>query len=78
MEAMVDEAIRHVDLTKHEGEHPRLGAVDVIPFVPIRGAMPASPRARAQRIPSLAKAASRGHRMPQANRSAARKTSSAC
>jgi glutamate formiminotransferase len=38
MEAMVDEAIRHVDLTKHEGAHPRLGAVDVIPFVPIRGA----------------------------------------
>ena len=30
MEAMVDEALRHVDLTKHEGEHPRLGAVDVI------------------------------------------------
>ena len=38
MEAMVAEALVHVDLTKHEGEHPRLGAVDVIPFVPIRGA----------------------------------------
>lgn len=25
-----------IDLTKHQGEHPRMGAVDVIPFVPIR------------------------------------------
>src|SRR5205807_7103588 len=24
-------------LTKHTGEHPRMGAADVIPFVPIRG-----------------------------------------
>jgi glutamate formiminotransferase len=33
----VEAAMRHIDLTKHEGEHPRLGAADVIPFVPIRG-----------------------------------------
>jgi glutamate formiminotransferase/formiminotetrahydrofolate cyclodeaminase len=26
-----------IDLTKHEGEHPRMGATDVIPFVPISG-----------------------------------------
>lgn len=25
-----------IDLTKHEGAHPRMGATDVIPFVPIR------------------------------------------
>jgi glutamate formiminotransferase len=25
-----------IDLTKHQGEHPRMGAVDVIPFVPIK------------------------------------------
>lgn len=25
-----------IDLTRHVGEHPRMGAVDVIPFVPIR------------------------------------------
>lgn len=25
-----------IDLTKHEGEHPRMGAVDVIPFIPIK------------------------------------------
>lgn len=26
-----------IDLTKHTGEHPRIGATDVIPFVPISG-----------------------------------------
>jgi glutamate formiminotransferase len=26
-----------IDLTKHEGGHPRMGAVDVIPFVPVSG-----------------------------------------
>jgi glutamate formiminotransferase len=30
-------AIQHIDLTRHRGEHPRIGAADVIPFVPIRG-----------------------------------------
>jgi glutamate formiminotransferase / formiminotetrahydrofolate cyclodeaminase len=33
----VEVAARHIDLTKHQGVHPRLGATDVIPFVPIRG-----------------------------------------
>jgi glutamate formiminotransferase / formiminotetrahydrofolate cyclodeaminase len=33
----VEAAMRHIDLTNHQGEHPRLGAADVIPFVPIRG-----------------------------------------
>ncbi len=26
-----------IDLNKHQGEHPRIGATDVIPFVPISG-----------------------------------------
>ena len=30
-------AVEIIDLTKHEGQHPRLGAVDVIPFIPIKG-----------------------------------------
>jgi len=29
-------AIRHIDLGQHRGGHPRIGAVDVIPFVPLR------------------------------------------
>jgi glutamate formiminotransferase len=33
----VEAAVRHIDLNKHTGEHPRMGAADVIPFVPIRG-----------------------------------------
>ncbi|MBV8222905.1 MAG: glutamate formimidoyltransferase [Candidatus Eremiobacteraeota bacterium] len=31
-------AIQHIDLRTHQGEHPRMGAVDVIPFVPVGGA----------------------------------------
>ena len=27
-----------IDLTTHEGEHPRLGATDVVPFIPLEGA----------------------------------------
>ena len=30
-------AIEVIDLTKHEGQHPRVGAADVIPFIPIKG-----------------------------------------
>jgi glutamate formiminotransferase/glutamate formiminotransferase/formiminotetrahydrofolate cyclodeaminase len=32
-----EQALRRIDLTTHHGEHPRVGATDVIPFVPIRG-----------------------------------------
>jgi glutamate formiminotransferase len=31
-------AIDVIDMREHEGVHPRLGAVDVVPFVPLRGA----------------------------------------
>jgi glutamate formiminotransferase len=31
-------ALALIDLRSHQGEHPRLGAVDVVPFVPIEGA----------------------------------------
>ena len=34
--ALASAAVRHIDLSKHQGEHPRMGAVDVIPFVPIK------------------------------------------
>jgi glutamate formiminotransferase/formiminotetrahydrofolate cyclodeaminase len=27
-----------IDLTKHSGEHPRMGATDVVPFIPLEGA----------------------------------------
>ncbi|HTF57271.1 MAG TPA: glutamate formimidoyltransferase [Planctomycetota bacterium] len=36
--AAARKAVERIDLTRHEGQHPRMGAVDVIPFVPIRDA----------------------------------------
>jgi len=35
--ALFERAIAAIDLRTHTGEHPRLGAVDVVPFVPIEG-----------------------------------------
>ena len=35
--ALCLEAFAAIDMQQHEGAHPRLGAVDVIPFVPLRG-----------------------------------------
>jgi glutamate formiminotransferase len=33
--ALFERAVSAIDLRTHTGEHPRLGAVDVVPFVPI-------------------------------------------
>src|SRR6266516_7531967 len=35
--ALFERAVADIDLRTHRGEHPRLGAVDVVPFVPIDG-----------------------------------------
>jgi glutamate formiminotransferase / 5-formyltetrahydrofolate cyclo-ligase len=35
--ALVEATLEAVDLRRHRGEHPRLGAVDVVPFIPIEG-----------------------------------------
>ncbi|NBG87316.1 glutamate formimidoyltransferase [Isachenkonia alkalipeptolytica] len=29
-------ATEEIDMTKHEGQHPRMGATDVVPFIPIK------------------------------------------
>jgi len=34
--AMAVSALELIDMTQHRGSHPRLGAVDVVPFIPIR------------------------------------------
>ena len=34
---LFEQAIAHIDLRTHKGQHPRLGAVDVVPFIPIDG-----------------------------------------
>jgi glutamate formiminotransferase/formiminotetrahydrofolate cyclodeaminase len=33
----VGKALELIDLTKHSGAHPRIGATDVVPFIPIEG-----------------------------------------
>ncbi len=33
----VERAVALIDLNRHEGVHPRIGAADVVPFVPIEG-----------------------------------------
>ena len=33
---LVKYASENIDMTKHEGEHPRMGATDVCPFVPVK------------------------------------------
>ena len=35
--ALIAAAYREIDMRTHRGEHPRLGAVDVVPFVPLSG-----------------------------------------
>lgn len=44
-DAVVEAAVRGtakaaelIDLTRHQGEHPRVGATDVLPFIPLNGA----------------------------------------
>ena len=35
---LAKKAVELIDLTRHTGEHPRMGCVDVMPFVPIKDA----------------------------------------
>ncbi len=32
----IGKAIELIDMTRHKGQHPRMGAVDVVPFIPIK------------------------------------------
>jgi glutamate formiminotransferase len=50
--ALVAAAVEAIDLRTHTGEHPRLGAVDVIPFVPIEGVTMADCVALAREVAS--------------------------
>lgn len=36
MVAAIGKAVELIDMTKHEGQHPRMGCVDVIPFIPVK------------------------------------------
>lgn len=35
LERLIGQAIEDIDMDAHSGEHPRIGAVDVVPFVPL-------------------------------------------
>jgi glutamate formiminotransferase / 5-formyltetrahydrofolate cyclo-ligase len=48
--ALVERAAADIDLRSHRGEHPRMGAVDVVPFVPIEGVTMADCVALAKRV----------------------------
>jgi glutamate formiminotransferase len=38
LERTVAVAVAEIDMDRHVGEHPRIGAVDVVPFIPLAGA----------------------------------------
>jgi glutamate formiminotransferase/formiminotetrahydrofolate cyclodeaminase len=46
----VAKAVELIDLTKHQGAHPRIGAADVVPFIPIEGVSVAECVALAERF----------------------------
>jgi glutamate formiminotransferase len=43
-------AARQIDLNEHRGEHPRIGATDVVPFIPLEGATMADCIALARKV----------------------------
>ncbi|HCX62236.1 glutamate formimidoyltransferase [Sedimentibacter sp.] len=57
----IGKAVELIDLTKHEGQHPRMGAVDVVPFIPIRNVTVEEADALAKEV---AKAASEAYGLP--------------
>lgn len=50
---LYEQAAKHIDLRTHQGGHPRMGAVDVVPLVPIAGATMKDCVALAQEIAEL-------------------------
>lgn len=48
--AVVGEAVARIDLRAHQGAHPRLGAADVVPFVPLGGSTMADAVAARDRL----------------------------
>lgn len=47
--ALAEVALRSIDMRRHRGVHPRIGALDVVPFVPLRGTAMAEAVAAAHR-----------------------------
>lgn len=51
--ALFEIAVSAIDIRTHRGEHPRIGAVDVVPFVPLQAATMAHCTALAERVGRL-------------------------
>src|SRR6266498_5326968 len=34
---LINKGLELIDMTAHRGAHPRIGAVDVVPFIPVSG-----------------------------------------
>ncbi len=50
---LVEVAVPRIDLRTHDGAHPRVGAVDVVPFVPLEGSTMAECVSIAERVGEL-------------------------
>lgn len=48
--ALAQVTVERIDLRTHAGVHPRIGALDVLPFVPLRGAQMADAAALAREV----------------------------
>ena len=49
---LIEASIKEIDMRNHSGEHPRMGCVDVCPFVPISGSSMADCNEIARRVAS--------------------------
>ena len=59
--SLFETAVRRIDLRRHRGEHPRIGALDVLPIIPLGE----TPMERAVRLAvSLAEEIGAGHAVP--------------
>jgi glutamate formiminotransferase len=59
--ALADAALPSIDMRAHRGIHPRLGALDVLPFVPLRGMTMADAAALAR---AVGRTLGERHRLP--------------
>jgi glutamate formiminotransferase len=50
----MEQAVKRIDMTRHKGQHPRMGAVDVVPFIPIRGLTMADAEALSKQVAQAA------------------------
>ncbi len=57
----MEQAVKLIDMTRHKGQHPRMEAVDVVPFIPIRGMTMADAEALSE---DVAQAAAKRFNLP--------------